>query len=126
MPIKPENKAKYPPNWREIRRLILTRAKGRCEHCGVPDKEVVHRSKQYPLGYVILDGTEIDAAEMDGIKTTYIVLTVAHLDQDPTNNDPANLAALCQKCHFAHDRPFNLAKAKKTRAQKAGQKELNL
>lgn len=33
-------------------------------------------------------------------------LTVAHLDQDPSNNQPENLLALCAPCHLAHDRPF--------------------
>ena len=34
---------------------------------------------------------------------TYIVLTIAHLDHDPRNNDAANLKALCQRCHNRHD-----------------------
>lgn len=33
-----------------------------------------------------------------------IILTVAHLDRDRTNNHPGNLAALCQRCHLNHDR----------------------
>ncbi|WP_052051082.1 hypothetical protein [Leptolyngbya sp. KIOST-1] len=32
-------------------------------------------------------------------------LTAAHLDQNPGNNDPANLAALCSPCHLRHDTP---------------------
>ena len=32
-----------------------------------------------------------------------IVLTIAHLDHDPSNNDPDNLRALCQQCHNRHD-----------------------
>jgi len=36
---------------------------------------------------------------------TYVVLATAHLDQDPGNNALRNLAALCQRCHLAHDRP---------------------
>ena len=36
---------------------------------------------------------------------TRVVLASAHLDHDPSNNDPGNLAALCQRCHLAHDRP---------------------
>jgi len=33
------------------------------------------------------------------------VLATAHLDQDPGNNALRNLAALCQRCQLAHDRP---------------------
>jgi len=32
-------------------------------------------------------------------------LATAHLDQDTGNNALRNLAALCQRCHLAHDRP---------------------
>ena len=35
MPIKPENKSRYPKNWKEIRERILIRANNRCEFCGV-------------------------------------------------------------------------------------------
>jgi len=33
-----------------------------------------------------------------------VVLTVAHLDHQPENCDPANLMAMCQACHLAYDR----------------------
>jgi len=36
---------------------------------------------------------------------TYVVLATVHLDQDPGNNALRNLAALCQRCQLAHDRP---------------------
>lgn len=82
MPIKPENKHRYPKRkqWLQIRAEILKRAENRCEFCGVQDRTVRNHA--------------------------LIVLSVAHLDQQPENNDPNNLAALCQKCHINHDRPF--------------------
>jgi 5-methylcytosine-specific restriction endonuclease McrA len=33
-----------------------------------------------------------------------IVLTVAHLNHDITDNRPENLRALCQRCHLTHDK----------------------
>ena len=33
-----------------------------------------------------------------------VVLACCHLDHDPTDNDPRNLAALCQRCPLEHDR----------------------
>jgi hypothetical protein len=33
-----------------------------------------------------------------------VYLACAHLDHDPSNNTPANLSALCQRCHILHDR----------------------
>lgn len=38
-------------------------------------------------------------------RVTRVVLAGAHLDHDPGSNHPRNLAALCQRCHLAHDRP---------------------
>jgi hypothetical protein len=37
------------------------------------------------------------------------VLTVAHLNQDPSDNDPTNLRALCAPCHLRHDAPYRSA-----------------
>ena len=46
----------------------------------------------------------------DWPRRSRVVLACCHLDHDPTNNAPANLAALCQHCHLAHDRADNLAR----------------
>lgn len=42
MPIRPENRGRYPADWQEVRARILTRAGHCCEWCGVP---------QYAVGY---------------------------------------------------------------------------
>lgn len=91
MPIKPENRHRYPPRseWRHIRERILKRANHQCEFCGVKNYTVRLNAR--------------------------IVLAVAHLDQQPENNHPQNLAALCQRCHLKHDEPFRLLHAKETR-----------
>ena len=104
MPIKPENKKLYPKNWKEIRENILKRASNRCEFCGI---------ENHIEGFRLADGrfvrTDNDVknkrfAESFCHKTFKIVLTIAHLDHDPTNNDPSNLRALCQKCHNNYDK----------------------
>lgn len=86
MPIKPENKKRYPSNWKEIRQQILDRANNRCEFCGIEN-----HSLRYRVGR---DGLEIP---------TKVVLTIAHLDHTPENCDPSNLRALCQRCHNRYD-----------------------
>jgi 5-methylcytosine-specific restriction endonuclease McrA len=86
MPIRPENKALYPKNWKEIRSKVLARAAS-CEQCGI---------RNY-------------AALPDGGK---VVLTIAHLDQNPGNNDMDNLKALCQRCHNWHDREWRIENRK--------------
>ena len=38
MPIRPENKARYPRDWKQIRAAILERAGHRCEQCGIKNR----------------------------------------------------------------------------------------
>ena len=98
MPIK--NKALYPENWKAIRRQILARAGDKCEGIeAFPNCQAVNHQPHPETG-------------------SKVVLTIAHLDQNPQNNDFNNLRALCQRCHFHHDRKDNLANARITRAKK--------
>jgi 5-methylcytosine-specific restriction endonuclease McrA len=119
MPIKPENKALYPRDWPAIREGILERAGNRCEWCGVENRAVGYRDAQ---GRFHEDpaGAEVMAleAEPGAVK---IVLTVAHLDHDPTNNAKSNLAALCQQCHLRHDAREHAAHAAETRRRQREQ-----
>jgi 5-methylcytosine-specific restriction endonuclease McrA len=100
MPIKPENKALYPPDWKAIRFSILHRAGNQCEWCGAANRN------PHPITF------------------SMVVLTIAHIDQNPRNNDPVNLAALCQKCHLTHDAKQHAANARLTREAKKGLQRL--
>lgn len=99
MPIRPEEKPRYPPNWREIRAAILERAGHRCEQCGIPNRAWRNNA----TGQRTKDAGLAEAWRLDGDKIARIVLTVAHLDHQPEHNNPANLRALCQRCHLAYD-----------------------
>lgn len=80
---------KYHPKWSLISRLIRTkRARNKCEQCGAENHQPHPRT---------------------GAR---VVLTVAHLDRDIRNNRFDNLAALCQACHFCHDRADNIKRRK--------------
>lgn len=83
MPIKAENKHRYPSNWKDIRKDILERAGNKCEFCGVENHTLRYNPK-----------TGKDAK---------IVLTIAHLDHTPENCNYDNLRALCQRCHNRYD-----------------------
>ena len=132
---------KYPKNWKtEIRPLILARANNCCEFCKAKNKELYIRG--------IYDGCEcyqdMDGniyASTDGMKigenyigevanhtkkdtSVVIVLTIAHLDHDVTNNEFSNLKALCQKCHLYLDRDLHKKNSKETRNKKKGIIEL--
>ncbi len=101
MPIRPENKKLYPKNWKQIRKDILQRANNRCEFCGVENYAEGYRDKDG--NFIKSEGMQQEADTIDGEKIIRIVLTVAHLDHDPQNNDYNNLRALCQRCHLRHD-----------------------
>lgn len=83
MPIRPENKDRYPKDWKQISLRIRERAGQKCEDCGVEN-------------YSIRDGSKI-------------VLTVAHLDHTPENCADENLKAWCQRCHNRYDAPMRRA-----------------
>ena len=38
------------------------------------------------------------------LRWTFVRLAACPVDHDPTNSDPANLRAWCQRCHILHDR----------------------
>ena len=111
MPIKPENRHRYPPDWRAIRLAILDRAENRCERCGVPNRVWRHHRTDVWTH----DAGLAEAWLLDGDKIARIVLTVAHLDHAPEHNDPANLRALCQRCHLAYDAEHHAKTAYRTR-----------
>jgi 5-methylcytosine-specific restriction endonuclease McrA len=132
MPIKPENKARYPKNWPEIRVLILMRANDRCEQCKVANGDLIVRGIDKDAGtfqrfegdgevYAADDGRYLGlckASEYCGNKWTRIVLTIAHLDHVPENVAESNLKALCQRCHLAYDAEHHAETARATRRER--------
>jgi 5-methylcytosine-specific restriction endonuclease McrA len=46
-----------------------------------------------------------------------VVLTISHLDHDPANNEPANLRALCNRCHLAWDSNYHAENRRLRRLQ---------
>lgn len=127
MPIRPENRHLYAKNWKEISKFIrFERAQGKCEFCGIANYSIGH----WVQGKFITSDEAWDAMNNNGIdlyesvpqekRFVKVVLTVAHLDQDPTNNDYSNLKALCQRCHLKHDQKQHIKTARKTRDRKYG------
>lgn len=128
MPIRPEMKHLYPPpkEWRAIRHRILVRASDACEctgecglehefdgRCGCPNLQLVERAGgHWALHFhnTICLGEPCEAVR--------VVLTIAHLDHDPTHNDDANLRAFCQRCHLRYDRQEHAKNAATTRARR--------
>jgi 5-methylcytosine-specific restriction endonuclease McrA len=131
---------KYPSNWKsEIRPNILKRAKNCCEKCGLKNYTYGFRdlSGKFYSTHYILNRFEITGLDFfDDILSHHIdkigkvkapikiVLTIAHLDHDISNNCPTNLKALCQKCHLSHDAEHHKKNAQQTIKTKKGLLEL--
>ena len=105
MPIRPENRDRYPADWPAVSWAIKERAAWRCEcagECGrgthagrCPNR---HGQAAYGTGSIV-------------------VLTTAHLDHIPENCDPGNLRAMCQGCHLHYDRGHHAETRSATRAR---------
>lgn len=124
MPIRPENRARYPKDWKRIADAIRERAGNRCEgspaypDCRVPNGAVGYRvdGRWVQIGESIdAAGLASDAAMDDGHRVVRIVLTVAHLDHTPENCEPQNLKAMCQRCHLTYDTEHHKRTAYATR-----------
>jgi hypothetical protein len=110
VPIRPENRHLYPPNWTAITYWVrFVRAAGRCEcvgECGrgthpgrCPNE---HEGAAYGTG-------------------NRVILTTAHLNHQPACWDinvlgASILRAMCQGCHLHYDKEHHAETAKATRA----------
>lgn len=108
MPIRPENRERYPKDWKAIsKRIREDRAGNRCEcegECGTD-----HAGRCDALN-----------GEPHPVTLSKVVLTTAHLDHVPENCGDDNLRAMCQRCHNRYDMPMRRAGiADRTRAKMA-------
>lgn len=109
MPISPKRRALYPPSWPAISKFIrFGRARARCECTG-------ECGDHHPTGRC-----EERHGQMAFSFRGRVSLAAAHLDHDPTHNTPANLKALCQRCHIRVDRWHQAASRRRTRRRQWG------
>lgn len=116
MPLRPEQRQRYPADWPEIRRMILLRAAR--DQAGVPRCECRGECDHHLARCTAYQGQRLERAYRSG--TFEVVLTVAHLDHQPENNHPANLRALCQPCHLRYDAVQHAHTARVRRARESG------
>lgn len=119
----PFHRERYPSDWNAIsKRIREERAGNKCEWCGVQNKAYGARDRDGEFFEYERIGrmsySEGFARFGDFPKYITIVLTVAHIDHDTTNNDDSNLAALCQRCHLRHDAKHHAQNAARTRRRK--------
>lgn len=101
MPIRPENRQRYPKDWPAIsRRIRFERAGGQCEWVEDDRRCRARHNEPHPE------------------TLSRVVLTVAHLDHQPENCDDGNLLALCQMHHNRYDLPMRRAGMKRRAREK--------
>lgn len=108
MPIHPENKHRYPKDWKQIAASIKDRAQGQCEcegECGL------HPGKR-------CEEVHLEPAKWANGR---VVLTVAHLDHTPENCEPSNLKAMCNRCHLRYDVKHHSESRRRRKDMQAGQ-----
>jgi 5-methylcytosine-specific restriction endonuclease McrA len=93
----PIDKRLYPKNWNEISLAVKEAAGWRCAFCGTPHRAI--RLNRYDKPYLV-------------------ILTTAHLDNNPQNNLDENLKALCQRCHLKYDRESHTRNLKRNLRRK--------
>lgn len=98
MPIRPDQRARYPADWPAISRYIRSRAGNRCE--GAPG---------------IYEDCRAANGEPHPVTGSMVVLTVAHLNHIPEDTRDSNLRALCQRCHLTYDAKHHARNAEATR-----------
>ena len=139
MPIRPENRNRYPKDWPVISKRIRDRANNKCEWCGVQNGALGARSRDgtflpaQPLGEMISGlqwpqpgqwGWCGPASRQEYLRIIRVVLTTAHLDHQPENCADANLSALCQQCHNRYDAPMRRAGIRQRRRNEMAIREL--
>lgn len=124
----PMDKSRYPSNWKEIALQKKQAANWTCEEC---DRECKRPDEDWLefVQRVVFSRYACECPEALNLlaeiqeKPVRFVLTVAHLNQDPSDNRPANLRALCSVCHLRHDRPFRQYNSQRKR-ERGGQLSL--
>lgn len=104
MPIRPENRRRYPPDWRAISdRIRFDRAQSQCECEGECDTG--HR------GY----RCRAEHGQPHPITGSLVVLTVAHRNHRPEDCSDENMFAACQRCHLSYDRQHHAETRRRNR-----------
>lgn len=110
MPITPENRARYPKDWKIISLEVREAAGWRCEGSpAYPDCRAVNAEPHPSTG-------------------SRVVLTVGHLNHTPEDcGEPGNrpnLKAWCQRCHLTYDAKHHGENAARTRRARSPQGDL--
>jgi hypothetical protein len=109
-PIRAEERACYPKDWKAISLRIRERAGDRCECNGECGRFHGNYRADKRCGANQGCGHPVTGSK--------VVLTVAHLNHQPEDCRDENLKAMCQRCHLAYDAEHHAETARATRLAK--------
>lgn len=113
MPIRPENRDRYPKGWPAIsQRIRFERAGGRCEctgQCGIDHEDEALDLDISELAFAPEARCQAVHGEQHPVTHSKVILTVMHLNHDPEDCSEENLLAGCQRCHNRYDAPMRRA-----------------
>jgi hypothetical protein len=127
MPIRPEMRDKYPKDWPAISKRIRERAGQRCEctgqcksaheggRCNAPNGAIIKRGETDPAHWEVHHGCSLCLGGDDECHPIKVILTVAHLNHEPSDVRDENLLAACQRCHLRYDSATHRVNAAATR-----------
>ena len=98
MPIRPENLARYPKNWKDMVACARERSGNRCEcdgKCGIE-----HEGGR----------CNVENGELHPVTLSKVVLTLAHEHGVPLEETSIErMFHACQRCHNRYDAPMRAA-----------------
>ena len=113
-------RARYPENWDSLALRIKHQANWCCQQCQRPCRQPNELLSTFLQRVKAWRRSQSPRpAKYEAAPRRYL-LTVAHLDQQPSNQDPDNLKALCTVCHLQFDSQFR-AKQRRLKAEFLGQ-----
>lgn len=120
MPIRAEDKHRYPVDWQVISEWVrFVRAQGRCECAGECGGVAGHLDE---------DGrcrNRHGEPRWNGAPNQCtVILTTAHLNHTPEDGDPDALAALCEGCHLRYDQAHHRHTRERNRIAALGMEPL--
>jgi hypothetical protein len=126
MPIRPENRHRYPPDWKQIsHRIRFERANRLCEcrgECG--RSHLFDDASDAFSSWLRGENVEPEVGRCTAVHLephprtgSKVVLTVAHLNHRPEDCRDENLKAMCQGCHLHYDREHHAQTARRTRRE---------
>jgi hypothetical protein len=129
MPIRPEMKDCYPPDWREISaRIRFGRARYLCECRGECGRDHSGDDPTIALaGFRAGDNAHPEPGRCTAVHGlpnprtgSTVILTVAHLNHTPEDCADDNLRAFCNGCHLAYDKDHHAETRRRSREAQLG------